>query len=151
MAKSAPALRSAPAAVTGQVMGGVAQSVRPSEPDFLTRAALPVAPACYRLPRLAAGGIVAGLEAAASRDVRSQSEVRARAVAPVRGERGGAAGERIVRLDSTRARSGFLVRSATGDSAIGFWQRSGGDSLSVQLPAAGMFLVAAADRVVCPE
>jgi hypothetical protein len=55
----------------------------------------------------------------------------------------------VVRLDTTRHPTGYIVRSERSDSSIGSWQRIGTDSARVDLLGAGLFQFALADRVIC--
>jgi hypothetical protein len=57
----------------------------------------------------------------------------------------------MMRLDTARNGPGYAVRSARSDSVIGWWNRIDGDSVRVDLRAAGRFNFAAKDRVTCPQ
>jgi hypothetical protein len=55
-----------------------------------------------------------------------------------------------VRLDTAQNRAGLMVRDGNSEVYIGTWQRVG-DSVRVTIPSQGTFMLAAKDRVSCPE
>ena len=57
----------------------------------------------------------------------------------------------MLRLDTARAPVGYVVRSATSDSVIGWWMRVGSDSARVQLLNAARLQIGRKDQVACPE
>lgn len=56
----------------------------------------------------------------------------------------------IIRLDTLRGRPGFIVRSATSDSSLGWWNRIARDSARVDLYAAGALVLSPRQKVQCP-
>ena len=57
----------------------------------------------------------------------------------------------MLRLDTTRNGPGYAVRPANSDSVIGWWSRINGDSVRVDLLAAGRFNLARENQITCPE
>lgn len=56
----------------------------------------------------------------------------------------------LVRLDTVHGGVGFIVRSATSDSSLGWWRRVDRDSARVDLLTAGVFTFTPSHRVPCP-
>jgi hypothetical protein len=56
----------------------------------------------------------------------------------------------LIRLDTLRGRPGFIVRSATSDSSLGWWNRISRDSARVDLLTAGTLVFTHSQRVACP-
>lgn len=56
----------------------------------------------------------------------------------------------LIRLDTLRGRPGFIVRSATSDSSLGWWNRVARDSARVDLYTAGVLVLSPRQKVQCP-
>jgi len=97
-------------------------------------------------------GEVAGADAGAAR-TSAGARASARPLAPSAAASAdfAATAPQMLRLDTLRRPPGYVVRSAASDSSVGWWSRWGTDSVRVNLPASGVFLLALKDRGVCPE
>ena len=129
---------------------GARQASPVSEADRLAGCYRVKAPSTAREMLRDAAGAASAVGGAAEAK-RSARVAPAPARAPVSADFSATQAPALLRLDTLRRPLGFIVRSATSDTTIGWWNGVGTDSVRVDLLAAGVFTFAGKDRVACPE
>lgn len=118
---------------------------------------LEVIPGCYRLMSIGSsdGRPIAGAAASAPPTAGGGGRLRRTTSAPtpqaVAADFSATVPHPLVRLDTVLRTPGYIVRSAVTDSLVGYWSPWRLDSARATILADGIFVLAARDRVSCPE
>jgi hypothetical protein len=146
-----PAAPMAAAAAAAQSEGSETRLRRAMEKSSLERMLPETFAGCYRIATPSSRGVTAGVGAAVERIAVSSGRAPTRAAAPTKADYVVPKPPALVRLDTVPHPLGFAVRDGATDASIGWWRQTTGDSVRVDLMAAGLFTFATQDRVSCPE